>query len=64
MCRRFDDLAPNCDTSAVRRLLTLLVGLGTPTFVLAARQPRMAQSALIDEFIALSAERLKHIVGG
>jgi AcrR family transcriptional regulator len=64
ICRRFDDLAPNCDTSAVRRLLTLLVGLGTPTFALAARQPRMAQSALIDEFIALSAERLKHIVGG
>jgi AcrR family transcriptional regulator len=64
MCRRFDDLVPNSDISAVRRLLTLLVGLSTPTFALAARQPRGAQSALIDEFIAMAAARLKQVVGG
>jgi AcrR family transcriptional regulator len=63
MCRRFDDLAPNADASAVARLLTLLVGLSTPTFALAARQPRRAQSALIDEFIAMAAARLKQVVG-
>jgi hypothetical protein len=64
MCRRFADLAPDGDASAVRRLLTLLVGLCTPTFALAAGQPRSAQSALIDEFIAMAAGRLKQLVGG
>ncbi len=64
MCRRFGDLVPNADATAVHRLLTLLVGLGTPTFALAARQPRRAQSALIDEFIAMATARLKQVVGG
>jgi AcrR family transcriptional regulator len=64
MCRRFDDLAPNLDAGAVKRLLTLLVGLSTPTFAIAARQPRRAQSALIDEFTTMAAARLKQVVRG
>jgi hypothetical protein len=59
MCRRFDDLVPNGDAGAVRRVLTLLVGLGTPTFALATRQPRKAQPALMDEFIAMATAQLR-----
>lgn len=64
MCRRFEDLVPNADANAISRVLTLLIGLSTPTFALAARQPRRAQSELIDEFIEMAAARLKQVVGG
>ncbi|MCC6848015.1 MAG: TetR/AcrR family transcriptional regulator [Deltaproteobacteria bacterium] len=59
MMRRLQELSPGAATPSARRLLTLLIGLSTPTFDLAIRQPRNARSAVVEEFIAIATDRLR-----
>jgi len=60
-CRRVGEIAPASDASAVRRAVTLWVGLSTPLFDLVRQRPRGSQSALIDEFIATAVHRLREV---
>ncbi|MGQ0523268.1 MAG: hypothetical protein ACT4P8_06370, partial [Betaproteobacteria bacterium] len=64
ICARFKQLAPGADHLAIRRVVTLTMALGVPTYEFAMTQPKSQQDQIIDEFIAVTRSRLMAIVRG